>query len=288
MPSCHLHVVFVFDQVILGPVRKVTWGLSLKNIHLVLNGQRTPIACLDGCGAVLDTGTSLLTAPWERWGGGFTSMEGKSDSVCWHDGSLPQLGIAHFGDSKWQISGGFTEDHVFSCFAGFFGPKILYSRWRFETRVEHRVSREKNGGCFLDPRSWTSPKSKSPIFSVGYLLWQEVFLCFFGECHTCYDEKRSFYFQRGWKWLEGNRFEGCYVSRTSRMLWYLQNTIPSCLHIWYSKGFLSYQAAIATASQCPKKSVVGNVVVLPCGAWWSPMWNNVKNWESCHLDVPGS
>ena len=45
-------------------------------------------------------------------GGGFTSIEGKSDSVCWHDGSLPQLGIAHFGDSKWQISGGFAEGCV--------------------------------------------------------------------------------------------------------------------------------------------------------------------------------
>ena len=56
----------------------------------MLNGQRVPIACSDGCGAVLDTGTSLLTAPWACWGGftKFTSIEGKSDSSGQISGDL--------------------------------------------------------------------------------------------------------------------------------------------------------------------------------------------------------
>ena len=72
----HAFLSLCFDQVGVDmfdftwrDFRKVTWGLSLKNIHLVLNGQRVPIACSDGCGAVLDTGTSLLTAPWACWVG---------------------------------------------------------------------------------------------------------------------------------------------------------------------------------------------------------------------------
>jgi len=48
----------------LSVVGSVTWGLALKSVELVSNdGQHHVVACEHGCGAILDTGTSLISGP---------------------------------------------------------------------------------------------------------------------------------------------------------------------------------------------------------------------------------
>ncbi|CAK9114791.1 Pepsin A [Durusdinium trenchii] len=74
----------------LAVIGKVTWGLSLKNVRLVSKGQRIDIACSKGCGAILDTGTSLLTAPFDavnRMGNVLKAL----GANCLKEDSLPHL-----------------------------------------------------------------------------------------------------------------------------------------------------------------------------------------------------
>ncbi|CAK9051511.1 unnamed protein product [Durusdinium trenchii] len=45
-------------------VGSISWALQLKDLRLrAPNGTSVPLACSEGCGALLDTGTSLISAP---------------------------------------------------------------------------------------------------------------------------------------------------------------------------------------------------------------------------------
>eukprot|EP00434_Breviolum_minutum_P018698 symbB.v1.2.016500.t1/scaffold1255.1/size128691/2 len=151
----------------LAVIGKVTWGLSLKNIHLVLNGQRVPIACSDGCGAVLDTGTSLLTAPTDavnRMGQVLQSF----GANCLKEKTLPTM--------EFEL-GGETLTLPPAAFVGFV-KGIMPAPWRLHFHQRPFLQVEDCELLMMDTGNLASNTGEGPLWIIGMPFFRHYYTTF--------------------------------------------------------------------------------------------------------------
>lgn len=150
----------------LAVIGKITWGLSLKNVHLVSKGQRIPIACADGCGAVLDTGTSLITAPSDavkKMGQVLQAL----GANCLQEHSLPHL--------EFQL-GGETLSLPPAAFIGFV-KGIMPAPWRLRFHQEPFIQVEDCELLMMDTGKMTSTEH-GPLWIIGMPFFRHFYTTF--------------------------------------------------------------------------------------------------------------
>ena len=145
---------------------------------------------------------------------------------------------------------GDSQRGVFS-FAGFF-----VENFGFEMTIRcgfTGLAAKKTVGVFWILDHELRPSLSRPFFLLGICFDKRFF---WGNGNTCYDEKRCFYFQRGWKEivLRDVTFQepgGCYdTSKTPFQVVFISGR---------EFAFVLSAVRQKAASHGPKKSVVGNV-----------------------------